>query len=360
MGESDRQTSFLQTIKAKCLEYVPMWKGLKMNDLIVEKLVGGCTNLLWKVHQAGEPVEPIAVVFRKYCSSEIVERATEEQIMSLMGKEGITTRIFHNEEAFRIEEFIAGTHPPENDIFSESLLKIMAQLHNHKDFDKEPCSFARTKTLLKLSRGIIPQLKDNVLQGFRNLDSIRAEVEWLEEQIKAAGSEFRMGLCHNDIHALNILQTEKKSSYYAANDTNLILIDFEYADYNYIACEWANSFYERCINNAAPEWPHFSKNEADFPSRASQRPIIARYLQYLNHTTPARAEVESFLDQIQICLLIQHLHWALWSVPSYHANTFNNAIQWGYAEYGEFRLKEYYTLKKTLIDNKILGDHTTI
>jgi len=347
MSEIKSDQDFLRDIRVKCLQSIPAWKDFLLEDIEAKPLVGGCSNLLWKVSQRNGGVEPQCVVFRKYCSSTIVDRDTEAKIMEVLGEEGITVRVYVDEEDYRIEDFIVGSHPKTDEIFTDDLLQIMAEIHSHQDNTVEPVAFRRIGRLWNLAQEALPDCAHKAFKAFHDAN-IEAEINWLKSQFQK--NNFRTGLCHNDLHALNILQTNSLPEYYKErNPLNLILIDFEFADYNYLACEWANSFYECCMDNAYEEWPHFNMDQSKWPSKEVQGSLITRYFEYMFDEKPEENFVNDFISQIEICLLIQHLHWALWAIPSYQANSLTHAIDWGYAEYGAFRLKEYFKLKSKLV-----------
>lgn len=343
----EKSKEFLRNICVKCLQSIPSWKDLQLEGIKAIPLVGGCSNLLWKVSQRTVGVEPSCVVFRRYCQSNIVDRDTEAKIMEMLSEEGITVRVYVDEESYRIEDFIVGSHPKTDEIFTDEMLQIMAEIHSHQDFTVEPVAFRRIGHLWKLASETLPGCEHAALRCFQEVD-IEAEINWLKSQFQQRN--LLTGLCHNDLHALNILHTKQLPDYYNdRNPLNLILIDFEFADYNYLACEWANSFYECCMDNAHPEWPCFFMDKSKWPSKEKQQKLVSRYFEHMFDTVPEENFIKDFLSHIEICLLIQHLHWALWSIPSYQANSLTHAIDWGYAEYGAFRLKEYFALKSKLV-----------
>jgi len=347
MGDILKEQAFLRHIRVKCLQSVPTWKDVHLEDIEAKPLVGGCSNLLWKVSQRNGGVEPQCVVYRRYCASTIVDRDTEAKIMEVLAEEGITVRVYVDDEKYRIEDFIVGSHPKTDEIFTDELLQIMAEIHNHKDDTVEPVAFRRIGHLWKLAEKALPDCAHEAFEAFHNAN-IEAEINWLKSQFQ--NKNFLLGLCHNDLHALNILHTKSLPDYYKErNPRNLILIDFEFADYNYLACEWANSFYECCMDNAYAKWPYFNMEKSKWPSKKVQKALITRYFEYMFEERPKETFVNNFITQIEFCLLIQHLHWALWAIPSYQANSLTHAIDWGYAEYGAFRLKEYFELKSKLV-----------
>jgi len=352
MGDPVQEKEFLRTIRVRCLQSIPSWKELQLEDIDAVPLVGGCSNLLWRVCTSKDNIYPKCVVFRRYCSSEIVDRDTEAKIMEILGEEGITVRVYVDEEDYRIEDFIVGSHPKTDEIFTDELLQIMAQIHSHQDDTVEPVAFRRIARLHRLAKEALPICKHESFDAFREID-IEAEINWLKSQFQK--QNLLTGLCHNDLHALNILQTKSLQTspfYQERNPLNLILIDFEFADFNYIACEWANSFYECCMDNAHPEWPCFHMEKSKWPSKEQQRVLLNKYFEHMLDAAPEDSFIDNFLSQIEMCLLVQHLHWALWSVPSYQANSLTHAIDWGYAEYGAFRLQEYFELKSKLVSYK--------
>jgi len=314
----DRTNPTVKYIKEACVKYVDTWKNVNREDIEVEVLTGGCSNLLWKAEQKTNCL-PKAVVFRNYCSSMFVDRERERLVMDILSTEPFSVPVFHDEDDFRIEEFIPGTHPSTDNCFTDQLLEVVVKIHANTDDTQLPVVLTRCTKMLSLAKAVVLYDDNELLDSFRDVQGLTTELEWL----KAITSTLNMkkGLCHNDLHSLNIIQRQ--------DGKGLSLIDFEYSDYNFLAYEFANSFFEATMDNAASEWPHFACDESKYPESESQANLIQRYLAIANNTEVSEESVTEFLFQIQVCLLLSHFHWALWSIPSYEANLKTDAIEWG-------------------------------
>jgi len=332
-------------IKKLTIEKVPNWGSFGLDEMEVEQLHGGCTNLLWKISHKNAEVEPKAVVFRKYSTTEFSDRDREISTMKRLAPLGITVPIYSETHHYRVEEFFVGSHPKTDEIFNEELIKVLARIHNlslPKNVN-EPIVFTRMSRMLHqvlevLDRDLSEDLAANL--GYLKEVDLKAEFDWLKSYFR--GQDLRTGLCHNDVHALNIINAPGR----------VVLIDFEFTGYNYFGFEWANSFFEMCMDNAHSQWPHYKFYPERAPGKKERRNLIARYLQHLGGEKPTDSEISSFLHEIELGLLLSHFQWALWSIPCYMENVESHAINWGYLEYGQFRLEQYFDLKKRLVEHK--------
>ena len=138
--------------------------------------------------------------------------------------------------------------------------------------------------------------------------------------------------CHNDIHAFNILSLNK--------DKKLVLIDFEYADYNYRAYDIVNLFTEATIVYDTPEYPFYELDEQKFPARQELYDFVKHYLFFYKfRMTDDKAksfmededkltkyltekynvedfieEVEEIMQEVNACRLFTHYYWILWAI----------------------------------------------
>jgi len=346
---------FTTYIKHLCLKHVSEWVDLPVNSLKVVPLTGGCSNQLWKVTPQDSNQQVEAVVFRKYCPNDLVDRTQEAFVTSLLSDYDLTPRVFHDCEEYRIEDFIEGSHPETNAIWTDELVKVMALIHSIKPEtlnSNTPVAFRRLQHFLDLGREVLDKDPTPQLDFFRDVSGMEREIDWLRDSCRRLSLE--VGLCHNDLHALNILQT-KCGDRYSKNTHDLMLIDFEFSDYNFIATEFANSFFEMHVNNAAEEWPHWSVNKALWPSQERQFQLVKDYLTHKNSTVPSKKQVQEFMSHIELGLLIQHLTWGIWSISAWATNTQSQSISWGYLEYGTYRLEEYYKCKSRFLEKRGLA-----
>ena len=128
---------------------------------------------------------------------------------------------------------------------------------------------------------------------------IGKEIEHLRNQIVHSTS--KVSFCHNDMQEGNILLPKASSgnirmpsiggdessasnslSAFNPNDPRLVLIDFEYASYNYRGFDFANHFVEYSINYDVDEPPYYEIKPEKFPSKDRMFEFMLSYLKELN------------------------------------------------------------------------------
>lgn len=120
-------------------------------------------------------------------------------------------------------------------------------------------------------------------------------------------------MCHNDLNNLNILLTSSE----------VYLIDYDYAGYNYIAYDIANLINETSFDYSLPTYPGFTIIKTY--SEEELEKISKQYPKY-------SAELK---DQVVKFMCVSNLYWAVWSLQR---NELNVSEIFGILEHGLKRL----------------------
>lgn len=109
----------------------------------------------------------------------------------------------------------------------------------------------------------------------------------------------------------------------------MILIDYEYGDWNPMSYDIANFFNEFTVDNAAPVGPFGSGiqyYENNYPTRPEMEILAKEYLrQYFfkledaqgteeKFETWASAELPKFMREVECCLILNSFYWCVWAI----------------------------------------------
>ncbi|KAJ1915181.1 hypothetical protein H4219_004452 [Mycoemilia scoparia] len=203
------------------------------------------------------------------------------------------------------------------------------------------------------------------LDIINDIDKIRKESKQLEHFIEQINSP--IVLAHSDLQYGNILRLHK--------DRELVVVDFEYAGYNYRGFDIANHFCEWMSNYHHPTHPHLLELNR-YPTQKERYNFLRTYLKtriFLDANKPAdRVVVESdevseqfisnqischmvpvhinskYLDdqlpiidkEVQSFIAASHLHWGIWGL----LQAYSSEIDFDYVGYSAQRLTEFRRL----------------
>jgi len=165
---------------------------------------------------------------------------------------------------------------------------------------------------------------------------------------------------HNDLHSENILNLTKSK--------RLLLIDFEYSDYNYRGYDIANFFNEMLFEYSTVEQPYYVLNKNNFPCTEDLTDFVQYYLFFAKFRVKASEvepilkdedklteyiiknydleafndEIEEVIGEVKVCSLLSHYFWILWSVIM----SKRQDIKFDYIRYAHDRYNIYQELKK--------------
>ena len=161
-----------------------------------------------------------------------------------------------------------------------------------------------------------------------NLTQLKNDLRWLQESV--VPSTAKVGFCHNDLLAANILWTDATQE--------IQFIDFEYGGVNYFSFDIANHFNEYAGGTDGSGVPNYDW----FPSESQQATFVTHYLRAKTGQEPNHGEIQVLLTEIHAFLMANHLYWGLWAV--------NQAATEGchgfdYLLYATHRIRQYQYIK---------------
>ena len=196
-------------------------------------------------------------------------------------------------------------------------------------------------------------------ERMRNMyELVQEERAWIMDRLPG---EEGVVFCHNDLCANNIFIREEGEGV-----DKVVLIDFEYAGYNYRAYDIANFFNETTFDYSNTETPFFFHSMKDYPDDNKIKEFAAFYLFFSKQKNQEemhwegnifektadsiiedmgaefKDEVDVLVQEIKICILFSLMYWMMWS----GANCKNEKIDFDYIQHGFDRLMMYKGLKE--------------
>eukprot|EP00123_Amoebidium_parasiticum_P020391 comp4910_c0_seq1/m.1010 comp4910_c0_seq1/g.1010 ORF comp4910_c0_seq1/g.1010 comp4910_c0_seq1/m.1010 type:complete len:451 (-) comp4910_c0_seq1:741-2093(-) len=370
-AEDDLPEGFREQAFDWATGHIHEWKDLRPDQVRVTIVRGGLTNLLFKISVVGADnvaIDPQQVLLRVYGTGTDVffSRMMGEICFVLLSERRFGPRLYGVFKEGRLEEwFTARTlSPPDLNVpaISQNIALKTAYLHSlDMPFDKKPVLFFNIKRWLDAARPVIDYFtpgkgkaesdaglarefgKDEIgyLTELINYD-LYGEAKWLEAEV-LNGLTTPVGFCHNDLQAGNIM---------ANIDDEVQLIDFEYANYNFVAYDIANHFCEWIFDyQSVADWPFYSLTPSLFPDIHRQAQFLSVYIRErrrLLNMSPQNditsQRVQEYLIDINRLCLASHLLWTAWSIIQAECST----IDFPYLEYGLRRFQEYLRRKAAL------------
>jgi len=362
-----------------CKEYLQgKWKEIVSSQLVIKQISGGLSNVVFYVGlpehlidtEAREPTQVLLRLFGDLSSGPVHEfRLVQETLVfTMLAERNLGPRLFGVFPGGRLEEFIQG-HPLTSEelrspVYSEEIAKNTGLIHSlNVPVSKDPNWLGDTMRSLALK--LAPMVPDRVPQSereavtFLKKVNLRQEVDWLLSFLRNVPSP--VVFSHNDINCGNILVRDDPESW-----DPVVLIDFEFAAYNYRGFDLANHFIEWIYDYGTKTFPYFSKNESKYPTRAQMERWVKRYLEVyeeqkslqdennLHHKRNqvrtkgivGKEKMEDILDEIAAYSLASHLLWVVWACKQ--AQT--SSITFSYYCYSYTRLKDYFKEKEEVIE----------
>lgn len=355
-------------------EHVESWKDLSPSKMKIKKL-GGLSNDLWKVSTLDKNVTPHCVIYRKFgCGAAIVDRKRENYVLRGLAREKIAPKFYGGTEKYRVEKFIDSEELCPDDMGDENIRKrisrLLADLHN-MEFDKlekkalvmkildEDCDFIKSFKEKAKEDCFLP-VEKNLVKNISKLVS-KEELSFLKEL--APKNQESIVFSHDDLHSQNfmILKENKK----------MVLIDYEYSDYNYRGIDIANLFTETMFEYDTAEHPHYAVDEGKFPNDQVLQDFIKYYLffrkfgkdeldldnifakesnrdDYIKEKydlSKFEEEAEQLLKEVKEARLYTHYFWSLWGILMSHRND----AEFDYVHYAYKRFELYEKIKKELV-----------
>ncbi|KAH3765158.1 choline kinase alpha [Pelomyxa schiedti] len=382
----------------QCKELVNGWKNVDVSEISIKVIKGGLTNRLYKLslspeaterlNEAADPAScervPQHVLVRKYGEGTEVffDRSHEHIIFSRFSDARLGPHLYGLFEGGRIEEFLE-LQSLTSDEVPNVLLAIAQQLANvHRleieDLPHTPSLFNSLRHWYEAAMQVtFDDPKKKLQLSELGLEKLGGEIDELQGYLRKIDSP--MCFCHNDLLGGNIM--------YDNESKKLCFIDFEYGSYNYRGFDFGNHFNEWMLVYSEPHEPWFRLEPSHYPSYQQQHDFFSTYLrQYLSVSStspttvtsgepvppattttttattstttttstatseealilsnPERFEqaVQGLIAEANQFSLASHILWAVWSV----IQASSSSIQFGYLEFAQARIKEYYKRK---------------
>jgi ethanolamine kinase len=379
----DDDTLRVEQLKDIARKYVPLqeFRDAPMDVLRVSVLSGGITNQLYRVQIAGpssninvvEEGGDVSVVVRVFGkeTERIISRESELFYQSLF------LRTFCQGKNFLVYEFLTGfkdidfTEMPTHRV---AIAEKFAEFHstatfNSKSagrFDKEVLSCRdtlRAWSSSALGDTTMSKLTDEqratlAISGMTR-EAVAQHVTDLLSAIHSVDEDLVVGVCHNDLLCANIMRRVAPSTS-QANKGDLVFIDFEYGNRNYLLYDLANHFNEY-VGLECNYDRHFPSDDVILESIVSYR-LSMRALYALGGGPLPFGEAGSSLffcendeAELQRCLqwvqyvklltLASNAMWACWAV----LQAAHSVIDFDFAAYATQRWKRFLSTKDVYI-----------
>lgn len=330
------------------------------NHLSVERVMGGRTNILYRVSGLGSAAFGVDVVLLRVFGAEgMIDRDEENSVFAALSVSGLAPPYYGRFANGRVEGWMDGMRPLETaelsvGAISRGIAESLATLHAGFDLPAnlrmtEPSLWTQLNDWLdRAEKATFQNEKEaSTATSLQLKEKIRPELAWLKKRVTAviSSDDDAIVFCHNDLLAANILYDDTAGS--------IQLIDFEYGGVNFRAFDIANHF-----NEYAGGPPDISSpNYALLPNDAQQRDFIRTYLQSAAVRAARRKngdsrpcdvnvteeKVDGMMEEVEIFLLANHFYWGLWGVNQ--AATVGCA-GYDYLLYASNRIQHYWITKR--------------
>jgi len=310
--------------------------------LKVTTVPGGITNRLFHVSGIDARNYPSSVLVRIFGALGLIDRDVETSTYAALAKQGIALRYYGRFANGRLEEWLGGMKTlSESDMavpeISKAIAQHVARLHSrfaipehlkeHHDPTKPPTLWTQLRSWLDQSLASkFENDHDTQRAQALELSKLNEELEWLRSTV--VSKDAKVGFCHNDLLAANILWCESSKT--------LQLIDFEYGGINYLSYDIANHFNEFAGGTSGDATPDYTR----FPSPELQRSFVTEYLSNIQaNEIPSTSQVDLLMKEIKGFVLANHLVWGLWAVNQ--AAT-EGCKEFDYLQYATCRIRRYF------------------
>ncbi|KAH1018888.1 hypothetical protein HUJ05_006573 [Dendroctonus ponderosae] len=338
-----------------CRDYLHgAWKKVTAQSIGFKHISGGLSNHLYHVslpidfydsyedNKKTVSQEPKDVLIRIYGQTH-GEGALEALITESLGP-----KLHGVFPGGRLEQYI-NARPLLNTELADPRLSVqiaqkMAALHSMQvPLHKEPTWLWGTiaRWLLtcdtKLKSNNLPKKVRELLD---NVD-LRAESKWLRQRMEQEKSP--VVFCHNDMQEGNILLNMDHDKENNPEESQLMIIDFEYCSYNYRGFDIANHFIEWVYDYKEDNYPYYKEDYSNYPTELQRLLFIRAYL----NEKGSREQPKKLLKEVEVFTLATNFFWSLWAF----INADTSEIPFGYWDYGCSRLTGYLKLKERLSCN---------
>ena len=338
-----------------------VWNQVPKEDINLEIITGGLTNILYKATIKGDYDGNVLLVRIFGQSDGLHDRVVENEVYKELSAAGVSPRLIGVFRWGRLEEYLTKNLPLKSGTDMVSITEerdcvhlignALANLHRTKlTLVPARCSadiFAVLEKWLKLATKYGPTIRSSSrCPQFSppSIESFAAEIAFVHAEVRerllthpgvksspTCNSLLSRVLCHNDLLSGNIMLDPSTNS--------IRLIDFEYSGMNYAVADIANVFTAVC------ESIMLSGKPQDVATNFPSKDIQLRYLErYLNRKVEA-SETETVLTLILAFAMMDELRWTIWGVIQANQST----VDFDYVFYYNSRFDAYKEYKRLFL-----------
>eukprot|EP01087_Luapelamoeba_hula_P021631 TRINITY_DN75_c4_g2_i1.p1 TRINITY_DN75_c4_g2~~TRINITY_DN75_c4_g2_i1.p1 ORF type:complete len:429 (-),score=69.88 TRINITY_DN75_c4_g2_i1:156-1442(-) len=266
-------------------ELIPPWKSLDTSKFEIKMCAGGLTNKLYRVSaNVGKKAQRVLLRVYGELTEGVIDRESEIVIWQRLHKAKLGPRFYGTFANGCVYGYVEGRPLNVFDLQEPKVITMVAehiaQLHATvviPDFDNTPKlwnAIDKWVELVPLDFSYVHNKEH--LAAFEKLGlNLAAEAKSLKAALDQLDSP--SVFCHNDANPNNIIYHEKSNS--------MMLIDHEYASYNYRGYELGNHFNEYTGYDLV--WENYPKKEAQY---AFLRRYLAVYATLWNRSPHLSSE----------------------------------------------------------------------
>lgn len=355
--------------------HLPAWKDVDFtaDDLIITPYKS-LTNNINAVELPRPDIEPRKVLVRIFAdTSKIINQRKERAIFTEVGNQGMGPRVLAESDGFRIEEFfdsrLLTNFELRNRRLMQNFSEILCDFHYNKGLD------AQLMKVEKKEKPFILGVLDDWLQMFRQEYDMYCKMTTLPENRKVLEEmrfllspqfvdEFtsllpkgtpELVVSHNDIHEGNILQMSKQR-------TKLVLIDYEYCNYNYRGFDLSLYVTESAFDYTYPVYPYckiyednrLDMDEVTFLCECYLKRYYEKYYRGSEGYEKFKAfELPKLIDEVLRLEPLNNVMWAMWGITTIHWNELTPEKEkdlWNYG-FAKNKYDVYTKLKSQFLAN---------
>ncbi|KAH7715251.1 choline/ethanolamine kinase [Aphelenchoides avenae] len=371
---------FKEVVQSVCAQYLGgPWKNASTKDFALERISGGMSNLLFLCALCGPSDStknakvPRKVVLRVYCNPDMESQLLPQTlIFALLAERQLGPKLYGAFDDGRLEEYLPSRPLACAEIgipkISDKIARLLARVHQiDVPVSKDPDYVweASSRWLRQLSKLVDKNTRFKLPEKFHKWSPEYVTCKDLVEELQYLRTTFTancnspVAFCHNDLQEGNVLLVDDSAQNSeeaccddgqngSESDCRMVIIDYEYASYNYRGFDFANHFDEYTLNYAVDTPPYFEVLPDRMPSEERMEEFMVSYLKERNpdfDSDALRTKAKAMVKETLPFIPISHFFWAIWAFLQ--AET--SSVVFGYREYGQDRLGIYYE-KKHLID----------
>ncbi|KAJ1969340.1 hypothetical protein IWQ62_000690 [Dispira parvispora] len=350
----DSPEEIVEKLETHLPRLLPACKNIKNNGKMqITRLSGALTNSIYKVTVVSTATESEQTpqTTQKYLLriyglgvEELVEREKELYWLARLSELGIGPRMLSIFQNGRIEQYLESTTLTRDDIrdpqTSQHIARRMCELHSIiRTFP--PRAECKPEVWVNVDKWYPIVLKKwgQLLQQYPerheelmslHIQSLKQDIAKVKARVTALNPPLVFG--HNDLQYGNILRLCDGSE-------ELVVIDFEYAGYNYRGFDIANHFCEWAADYHSDQ-PH-RLDYSHYPSTEQQRWFLNAYLDEHQRLTGSKGDddtIQQLLVEVNCMRTVSHLFWGLWGL----LQASNSDIDFDYVGYARQRLTAFY------------------